>query len=739
VRFYVPEWDDRVDAQYDFVHDEHSTLGTDERELAYIWDIFDRGSTPIDGVLLSREQAESNAAKAERLTEHGIYDAPNLDVPRWLPTISDCGAWGYKSLPFPPYDNDGMLEFYERLGVTTGVTIDHLVLGAGHTARLYLDERALGDEVGTSDLPADLTENVDVMVDAWPSNGTTSNREWPPYVADEEPSIYDVADVAPFTPADFRGDAAEILARLEDDPRAVYREDDMQYRYDRTLENAREMRRRYDEGDYSFRLMAAIQGWDPESYVEAARTALDAGYQYLGIGGMAGSREEDVTEVVSAVGNEITQFERQRGTRIDTHLFGFAKTGAFDPIGRSGITSFDSASMLRSAWTGGKNYHLSPNERFDAIRVRYPTHRDDLETAVRKALRGQELLYALRAFDEDRSIGDALRRWHERAKEAFAGIETYLREHRHDPRYDVDYIQEAERQFRDAYEFGRAFRANFGDPVSSKLVRLLRDDDPEDPLPFAEYAAVLETVASVFEGWAPTKLLSVEDREGSDPGTLKALWPLVEAYATWPPIDDGELLDEYRSLLNACPWDRCDCPICTEHGIEVAIFRGNNRNRRRGFHNTRRFYDEFERDLPKILILTGGSTSLLGVDTVEAFLRSDRSAFWGAVNDLPVAEVGVLSGDGVHEWWAGGPSSVSFAPDEMADAVVTAGERYQAVVVDGRHWSVPDDLEGALDAVDCSLHVCATPADVRDQVLYQLGYEAEFLPEILLQAGLADY
>lgn len=739
MRFYVPEWDDRVDANYDFVHDEHSTLGTDERDLAYIWDIFDRQSTPVDGVLVSREQAEESQAKADRLTENGIYDAPKLDLPEWLPTISDCGAWGYKSLPFPPYDNGGMLDFYEQLGVTTGVTIDHLVLGAGHTARLYLNERAFAGEFGKSDLPDDLTDAVDVMIDAWPTEHGSSTREWPAYVADEEPSIYGVTDVEPFTAADFDGPVSTVLDRLRDDPRAVYRDDDMQYRYDLTLQNARDMMERYEAGDYSFRLMAAVQGWDPESYVRATRKALDVGYQSLGIGGMAGSNEEDVTDVVTTVGHEVKQFERNETTRIDTHLFGFAKTGAFESIGRSGITSFDSASMLRSAWTGGKNYHLSADERYDAMRVRYPSHRDELDTAVRKALRGQELLYALRAFDDDASIADALRRWHDRAIEAFEGIDYFLREHRHDARFDVEYIQDAEAEFRDGYTHGRAFRANFGEPVSSSLVRLLRDDDPEDPVPYAKYADVLDVVESVFEGWSPTKLQTIEDREGSDPGSLEALWPLVEAYATWPPIGDLDLLEKYRRLLNARPWERCDCPICSEHGIEVAIFRGNNRNRRRGFHNTRRFYDQFERDLPKILVVTQASPSLMGRGTIEEYLRSDRPQFWEAVHDLPVAEIGAVSAGGIHEWWADRPSKVSFVPQRMSDAILAAGERYQDVVVDGRNWTLDESLETDLNAVDCALHVCSTSDELRERVLDRLGYEAEFLPELLLQPSLTEY
>jgi hypothetical protein len=43
--------------------------------------------------------------------------------------------------------------------------------------------------------------------------------------------------------------------------------------------------------------------------------------------------------------------------------------------------------------------------------------------------------------------------------------------------------------------------------------------------------------------------------------------------------------DEYRETLKDRPWRRCPCRICREIGVEVVIFRGNNRNRRRGFHN----------------------------------------------------------------------------------------------------------------------------------------------------------
>jgi hypothetical protein len=43
--------------------------------------------------------------------------------------------------------------------------------------------------------------------------------------------------------------------------------------------------------------------------------------------------------------------------------------------------------------------------------------------------------------------------------------------------------------------------------------------------------------------------------------------------------------DQYLRTLMDRPWEDCGCPICKELGIHVIIFRGAERNRRRGFHN----------------------------------------------------------------------------------------------------------------------------------------------------------
>lgn len=41
----------------------------------------------------------------------------------------------------------------------------------------------------------------------------------------------------------------------------------------------------------------------------------------------------------------------------------------------------------------------------------------------------------------------------------------------------------------------------------------------------------------------------------------------------------------YRRTLTDRPWENCPCDVCQSAKIEVVLFRGSNRNRRRGFHN----------------------------------------------------------------------------------------------------------------------------------------------------------
>lgn len=58
---------------------------------------------------------------------------------------------------------------------------------------------------------------------------------------------------------------------------------------------------------------------------------------------------------------------------------------------------------------------------------------------------------------------------------------------------------------------------------------------------------------------------------------------LREYEAVWHGKKDDTF--RYRETLADKPWKKCNCSVCRQLGIHVVLFRGAERNRRRGFHN----------------------------------------------------------------------------------------------------------------------------------------------------------
>ena len=52
----------------------------------------------------------------------------------------------------------------------------------------------------------------------------------------------------------------------------------------------------------------------------------------------------------------------------------------------------------------------------------------------------------------------------------------------------------------------------------------------------------------------------------------------------------SSMREKYRRTLEDKPWLRCGCTFCQELGIHILVFRGGNRNKRRGAHNTAMLY-----------------------------------------------------------------------------------------------------------------------------------------------------
>ena len=123
LKFILPDWDDIVDPDFDFVNEKSSEGYVKDKYVhgARIWDLL--GNDAVDGVLISISTISPR--KMRRILSEG--GARNfLRLPDNMQLIGDCGAWQYKDKDVPPYNVEEVLDYYNRLGVDYGVTLDHI-------------------------------------------------------------------------------------------------------------------------------------------------------------------------------------------------------------------------------------------------------------------------------------------------------------------------------------------------------------------------------------------------------------------------------------------------------------------------------------------------------------------------------------------------------------------------------------------------------------------------------------
>ena len=62
---------------------------------------------------------------------------------------------------------------------------------------------------------------------------------------------------------------------------------------------------------------------------------------------------------------------------------------------------------------------------------------------------------------------------------------------------------------------------------------------------------------------------------------------VLDAVIAYDEVWDGrsDRTEQYRQVLEDRPWRKCGCYLCAALSVEIIIFRGTERNKRRGFHN----------------------------------------------------------------------------------------------------------------------------------------------------------
>lgn len=92
----------------------------------------------------------------------------------------------------------------------------------------------------------------------------------------------------------------------------------------------------------------------------------------------------------------------------------------------------------------------------------------------------------------------------------------------------------------------------------------------------------------------------------SDRCSADAVIDAVSSYAALLG-DTKDRTAKYTETLEARPWRSCMCTVCQQIGVEVIIFRGADRNRRRGFHNLAVFAQRLQRDLRRTATTKNGA------------------------------------------------------------------------------------------------------------------------------------
>lgn len=173
-------------------------------------------------------------------------------------------------------------------------------------------------------------------------------------------------------------------------PPAENQTEDTIYRYEITLENARDFLRLTNEAGRPFEPLGAVQGWSPKSMAAAAKSLEDMGYRYLAIGGLVPLKVEQIHEVLKELRATIK-------SETNIHLLGFAKAERIHEFTNYGITSFDSTSPLIRAFKDAKsNYYLeNASEKLDyytAIRIPQAIENSKLMQGIKRGvLRAEEL------------------------------------------------------------------------------------------------------------------------------------------------------------------------------------------------------------------------------------------------------------------------------------------------------------------------------------------------------------
>jgi hypothetical protein len=232
--FFLPDWDDRVDPNYDFLGDEPTPNRDPYQYDTYHYELY--GTLNCDGILISKTVLEDNPEKRKRAARVGIHKY--LRLPSSVPILGDCGAFNYITEKNPPFDTNEILQYYNEFGFDYGVSIDHLIVPEILKRNRYLKSSKNGWK--------EITETEFKNLKKLPKVKILSKKENEKQMGLFNSSLY-------------------IFKELYTD------KIERQRRYDLTINNAKLFIEGHRKKNCTFIPIGAVQGWSPESYADAVK------------------------------------------------------------------------------------------------------------------------------------------------------------------------------------------------------------------------------------------------------------------------------------------------------------------------------------------------------------------------------------------------------------------------------------------------------------------------------------
>jgi hypothetical protein len=124
LRYFIPDWDDMVDPDYDFLTDTHSGGKASWKQEKYAHELYPQPN--YDGLLVSRAVVEKSRRRKDLIDTFGIHRS--MRVPDEFPIMGDCGAFDYIMQDKPPYSTADVIDYYTKYGFDLGVSVDHLIV-----------------------------------------------------------------------------------------------------------------------------------------------------------------------------------------------------------------------------------------------------------------------------------------------------------------------------------------------------------------------------------------------------------------------------------------------------------------------------------------------------------------------------------------------------------------------------------------------------------------------------------